>query len=727
MTSTVPRRRILLYGDVNLNIIDGSAIWLISMAEALSRTNSDVTVLLKSKVIDGRLSDRLYDLANVHVEYANDASLGANPHGLSPAAVAQRIVELDAISPYNVVVVRGLQVAKQVSLVEQLLAKAWLYITDLPFPYSNLTSTQRDLLQQLAKGAKRLFAQTEDARSYIEALIPEAAGKVLLLTPMIPDSYFIPPRATDNSGAVSLVYSGKFARDWRTLEMCSLPGYVPASQHPLKLTMIGDKFQGDKAEPDWPDRMRVALDRPGVSWLGGLSRDLAFSAMSESDIGLSWRTSALDSSLEISTKVLEYAAAGVAPLLNRTRAHEEVFGSEYPLFLETDSPAAVKRLVTSPVEVIDAAKAQSHAAVSEYSVAASARRLEKYLMRAEGNYTSVPRARRPTRVLLAGHDLKFAGELVELLSNRSDISLRIDEWSSLHTHDPRRSVDLLEWADVIICEWAGPNAVWFSRRKRASQRLIVRLHAFELRGPWIDNIDIDSVDSVVCVSDLYRRLTHERTGWPLEKLRVVANGLDAVDLDRPKFSESRFRLGMVGLVPFIKRPDRALDVVEELLSMDSRYTLHLRGRMPWEYDYEWKKPYQREAYTALFRRLGSSALLSEHVVFEPFGADMASWFRKIGFILSPSTRESFHLAPAEGMMSGSVPVFWDRPGVREIFGDEFVVNSACKAAALIHRIGQSDESFVSAGRAAAKNAVEYDLENISPLWLTLVLGKKSRA
>ena len=33
-------RRILLYGDINLNVMDGSAVWLASMAEVLVRTNS---------------------------------------------------------------------------------------------------------------------------------------------------------------------------------------------------------------------------------------------------------------------------------------------------------------------------------------------------------------------------------------------------------------------------------------------------------------------------------------------------------------------------------------------------------------------------------------------------------------------------------------------------------------------------------------------------------------
>ena len=88
--------------------------------------------------------------------------------------------------------------------------------------------------------------------------------------------------------------------------------------------------------------------------------------------------------------------------------------------------------------------------------------------------------------------------------------------------------------------------------------------------------------------------------------------------------------------------------------MDPRFTLHIRGRMPWEYPYVWQKAGEREAYLAFFEEFGGSSLLADHVALEPFGADMGSWLRKVGFVLSPSTSESFHLAPVEGMASGSI-------------------------------------------------------------------------
>ena len=64
MTRTL---RAIVYGDVNLNILDGSAIWVQSMSEALSRAGVEVRVLLKAPVETGRLVDPLRSLPGVSV------------------------------------------------------------------------------------------------------------------------------------------------------------------------------------------------------------------------------------------------------------------------------------------------------------------------------------------------------------------------------------------------------------------------------------------------------------------------------------------------------------------------------------------------------------------------------------------------------------------------------------------------------------------------------------
>ena len=57
--------RALVYGDVDLNVLDGSAIWVQSMVEALSRCGVEVTVLLKAPVRTGRLVDPIAAMPGV--------------------------------------------------------------------------------------------------------------------------------------------------------------------------------------------------------------------------------------------------------------------------------------------------------------------------------------------------------------------------------------------------------------------------------------------------------------------------------------------------------------------------------------------------------------------------------------------------------------------------------------------------------------------------------------
>ena len=79
-------------------------------------------------------------------------------------------------------------------------------------------------------------------------------------------------------------------------------------------------------------------------------------------------------------------------------------------------------------------------------------------------------------------------------------------------------------------------------------------------------------------------------------------------------------------------------------------------------------------------RVNGDPLLRESVVFDGFGSDVAQWFRKIGFILSPSDFESFHLAVAEGVASGSVPLIWPWEGADELYPEETLVSSPAEAA-----------------------------------------------
>ncbi len=73
------------------------------------------------------------------------------------------------------------------------------------------------------------------------------------------------------------------------------------------------------------------------------------------------------------------------------------------------------------------------------------------------------------------------------------------------------------------------------------------------------------------------------------------------------------------------------------------------------------------------------------VIFEPFGPDIDVWFRKIGFILSPSDDESFHLSIAEGMASGAIPIIRLREEVPGLYPGEYTFSDVREAVELIER------------------------------------------
>lgn len=718
--------RVVLYGDVNLNIMDGSAIWLMSMAEALSASGCEVIVPLKAKVKTDRLSGRLATLPNVQVIAAKptrgrEALIRSEVRDVVESQIKKNDVDL--------VIARGIDVCQKFVESEVISERLWAYITEYHYPIWEMDPHRIDVLHEICGSAQRVFAQTEDARAHLESTIPEAAGKTLLLTPMVPDEFFVDldaraPRAADQP--LRLVYSGKFAKEWLTLEAPELVEALQNEGVEATLSMVGDKFQKAPGDPEWPSLMRAMAEIPpaGVTFEGGVSREVSRELISRADIGLSWRSAALDQSVEISTKLLEYSAAGIPPLLNRTEAHERIFGTDYPLFIgpADRTVAGTARIVARAADSVDELRKHVQDVVAPYRLSHRARIIRGYIDRFMGSYLELDDNRtnhsKKHKVLVASHDLKFAGELLDMLKGRPDVDLKIDHWETLHKNNEAESSKLLDWAETIFCEWAGPNVVWYSNHKKPQQRLITRLHGFEVRNnaPWLPKINFNNVDQVVTVSELYKNMTAEVAQWYAEKITAIPNALDAADLGRSKQSGSEFRIGLVGIVPWLKRPDRAVEVLRLLLQSDPRFTLHIKGRMPWDYAHEWNKEQQRLDYGRFFESLGQNPDVAERVVFEPFGADIANWLTKIGFVLSPSTAESFHLAPAEGMASGAVPIFWEREGVQEIFGDQFLIADETEAAQLILDLARDPQRYQLAAEQACNYSQRFDIESVNKQW-----------
>lgn len=279
-----------------------------------------------------------------------------------------------------------------------------------------------------------------------------------------------------------------------------------------------------------------------------------------------------------------------------------------------------------------------------------------------------------TRVLIAGHDLKFAGFLIDEL-NRRGLEVDIDQWAGHAKHDEEVSLAKLEAADVVFCEWGLGNAVWYSKHLASHQRMIVRVHSQELRLPFLRRINHAKVDKYLFVGEMIKKAAIISHGLPKEKCVIVPNAVAAKNLEKQKEEGSRFGIGFVGMVPYTKRIDSALDLLETLQHTDNRYHLRVKGKLP--SDYPWMKDRKEEMsfYNAQFKRIEElNARKPGSVIFDGFGADMAEWYSKIGIAISVSDFESFHLTIADGAASGSLPVSvaWD--GADLIYPDEWLVS-----------------------------------------------------
>ncbi|MFI6574522.1 glycosyltransferase [Nocardiopsis sp. NPDC050513] len=723
---STPPPRALLYGDVDLNIIDGSAIWAQSMAQALAAAGCEVTLLLKAPVRTDRLTAPLTEVPGVRLlrPYEDKLLPDLGPRGLTPEQAVALITRQDERRRFDLVVVRGRRLAGLAAQEESLAGRLWTYLTDFPHGVAEFTATATAELTEIALASRFLLCQTEELRAFLESSVPAACGRSVLFPPVV-----VVPEDVRAQGEVHararLAYTGKFAPRWNTLEMTELPAELARLGVDAEVVMIGDKIHSDP--PDWAKRMRKGLEgTENVDWRGGMSRADALRQAAECDFGLSWRDPSMDASLELSTKVLELGALGLPVVLNRTPMHEAMLGEDYPLFAGTgvDSVASVVARAHGDRAVYADAAERCRRAADDHTLERAARRLRACLAEALPPAPAGTDPERPLKVVVAGHDLKFFTRLADYLDSLPGLDVRIDQWEGLSTHDQYRSRELAGWADVVICEWCGPNALFYAKWKRPDQRLVVRLHRFELYAEWPRRLDVDKVDAVVCVSPHYADLTREITGWPADKVIVVPNWVDDEQLSRPKLAGAEYALGMIGIAPSRKRLDRGLDVLAELRRMDPRYTLSVKTKQPWDYWWIWNRPEERAYFERVYRRIQRDERLAPAVVFDPFGPDVATWLRRVGFMLSTSDDESFHLAPAECAASGGVPALLPWPGADTIYDPHWIHADAVEMAEAVHAIVSEGRFAEEAERARAEVTGAYGLARVRALWSDLVVSGK---
>lgn len=333
---------------------------------------------------------------------------------------------------------------------------------------------------------------------------------------------------------------------------------------------------------------------------------------------------------------------------------------------------------------------------------------------------------RPLRISILGHKLSFIDELARDLAHETGSSVELDEWKHLGApSDVARAQSLLTQSDVVIGEWGRPNNVWIQKHAAPDKRLIVRVHRYEVTTDFPRAIDMDRFYAGVVIVPWVGRALVQQFGWPADKLVYIPNYVNSSYFRRRKLPGSEFTLGIVGITPDLKRLDLALDLLGALRAFDARYTLRVRGQLPTAHIHWGKNPRIAEQWGSVLARLRSDPQLRNAVFFDAPGRDMASWFEGVGVILSMSDLEGSHVALAEGMASGALPIARPWPGIRTLWPSEVIFD----------RMGDAVQQILRAqdpawrGEAAARYMSHPSLDEVRVLraWWDLVNGDRSRA
>ena len=105
---------------------------------------------------------------------------------------------------------------------------------------------------------------------------------------------------------------------------------------------------------------------------------------------------------------------------------------------------------------------------------------------------------------------------------------------------------------------------------------------------------------------------------------------------------------------------------------------------------------------------------------------MPAWLRRIGFILSTSDDESFHMAPAEGMASRAVPVIRHWPGAETIYDKRWIRETPAEMAASIAALSSAQALGGRAADGAYEQVQAFDLGTVAEAWLRLIRGDAAR-
>lgn len=292
------------------------------------------------------------------------------------------------------------------------------------------------------------------------------------------------------------------------------------------------------------------------------------------------------------------------------------------------------------------------------------------------------------------------------------------------------ALEALRAADLVVVDWADKGAVWATLLARPQARVVVRVHGVEALGLWIHALDWSKVDTVLSVSRHQARLVHQVLAHstvgrsPLPPVQIVHNVVRLPRVDPPAKRDSHL-LGLVGWAKAVKDPLWAVEVLAELRRRGGGWRLRLIGA-----GFSEQRIPASDEYMRSFQARIEQADVRGAVEFVDETSDVAREVEQLGFILSSSRRESFHLGLVEGVLGGAVPVVREWPFFEPIgsasthFPPEWVVADPLAAADRIWALRSEADRAEAAAAAAAQVRARFDPDRTQARLVDVILGRE---
>lgn len=672
----------LLYADIDLNTVDGSAIWMASMARILAQTQKTIVVSKNPIRRDAVAGDLLQ---HPNILFITPGNTAFDKPSLPVSDCAELIRDLDHLLPeLSAVVVRGLAATQTLLADRQLYKRVYAYLTDL---YEHTSAGIRpkpgaaSAVDVIARQSAAFLVQTPQ----IEALIKESTDvpfRSIPVPPPVPDNFFDSAHKPLADKTIRIGYAGKIAPQWGIQQLASWVETLRSEGFDIEVTIVGDKVSGaGTAEENKKFRHETAarLKRIQARQLGAMERQDVLREMQRMDFVWCWRPADFENhTLELSSKLVENVIAGLPCITYPSPVNTGVLEKDYPFFAKDLD--GFRAILSGKTPAISAKLRQT--LYNRHAISAQSAHLDKALER--------PTPSKRGNIILAAHDPKFCDAYFSGLKKQG-YPVSYDGWEWGAPKNEERSRQLLKTANAVFCEWGLANAAWYSRHVRPDQNLVVRVHAQEVRDrarKFGYQIQHENVNCFVFVTEWVRQKAIELFGWPEEKTVVIPNFLlDQEYLFMPKTPAGKVCLGMVGIIPMTKRIDRALDLIRALHARGHEAELHIKGPQPHELPFMLhpSRAQEMERFAEEFRRVEQDPVLQGKVHFYGWGNDVAAFYRKVDHILSPSDSESFHYALADGVLAGCHPVIWDREDAGRLFSPDWIVQETAAAAEEIIR------------------------------------------